>query len=682
MMFRSLGFLSRKSGPLVGIVAILLIQNLAIFYNHYFRGYAFPWDFLGSYHALPYYWIEAAKLGVDTAWIPFQGMGYPLYLNLQSGAFYPPFWLLVILGKTYSVETAVLMQGLHVWFGAVGAVICARLLGLKWKESLLVGVFYQAFGAFYSNASHPDIVRTYALLPWLCAPVFSRWHEQSMLQCLGIMSLPLWTYCLWTGGYPGGAVAMMFVLGTTLLLRILLERDNRNTGLLVLLALAAGCLLAGISLLPGILSASEVARASQAGGGLVYDYLSPGDVFALIYRVDNTFFGHDITMRSVFVGVPVVALLLLGAQNCRHWNRWVLFTVAISLAMASGILHKFIVGVFPPLGYSRFAFADYRGFIGLALILIAVQGGGAQDQNNRGAYLWGVALLAFVVFGNYLLKLNMPDNWRDVGFLMLVIAAVLVVLGYVRHKNNKWVIPLLIAVALLDWARVNGGQGYFNFSNANAWVEEATGKFVDTEKALAARLLKTDDCRPSRIDIPELNWIMRPWRGYYTGKYMMEDYSGPMKFVRQQQILASPSLRAFASRPWVAVDLLETGSFGDGLLMEAPLAPVSCIRYGTTRIEYRVDLPQPRFVVENELFWKGWSATVFSLDGRAIEILEPINVKGFRGWRLPAGNYTLVATFETPNRNWGRLVTAVGVFLWLGLGVLLWRRPTWKLNVK
>ena len=72
--------------------AILVAQNLLYFRLHYFAGYSIPWDFLGPYHAVPHYWIEAARLGVPVSWIPFQALGYPIYLNLQSGLFYPPYW--------------------------------------------------------------------------------------------------------------------------------------------------------------------------------------------------------------------------------------------------------------------------------------------------------------------------------------------------------------------------------------------------------------------------------------------------------------------------------------------------------------------------------------------------------------------------------------------------------------
>src|SRR4051812_1551587 len=116
-----------------GVAGVLLLQNLFIFWRHYFGGYGFPWDFIAGYHAVPYYWIEAARHGMSSAWIPFQGMGYPLYMNLQSSLFYPPLWLVAWANQGYSLAIAVELQAMHVGFGALGAAICARLMGLRWS---------------------------------------------------------------------------------------------------------------------------------------------------------------------------------------------------------------------------------------------------------------------------------------------------------------------------------------------------------------------------------------------------------------------------------------------------------------------------------------------------------------------------------------------------------------------
>ena len=72
---------------------VLAIQNLAIYWGHYFRGVGFPWDFSMSYYAMVGFWTAAVGQGVFPQWIPFQQMGYPFALQLQSGMNYLPLWL-------------------------------------------------------------------------------------------------------------------------------------------------------------------------------------------------------------------------------------------------------------------------------------------------------------------------------------------------------------------------------------------------------------------------------------------------------------------------------------------------------------------------------------------------------------------------------------------------------------
>ncbi len=92
-----------------------------------------------------------------------------------------------------------------------------------------------------------------------------------------------------------------------------------------------------------------------------------------------------------------------------------------------------------------------------------------------------------------------------------------------------------------------------------------------------------------------------------------------------------------------------------------------CRRYGTTRIEYDVDLERPTRVVENEVFWPGWTAQV---NGKKITAFDAHNM---RGWELPAGHYKMVATFESPHRAKAVLSGLFGLFLWLVLLILLIR---------
>jgi hypothetical protein len=237
------------------ILAAVGLQNLLYFSLHYTQGWMIPWDFIGPYYALPQYWIEAAHAGVSSNWIPFQGMGYPIHLNVQSGFHYLPLQWFAWVGWPYTLTSAVVLQGLHVAFGALGAAWCAHLLRMDWKLALLAALAYQGFGGFYGNASHPDIVRAYALLPWLMGPVVAPWTDSTRLR-VAVALVPLWTQMMWTGGYSGNAIATLALLGGVTAARTAFnvrQQPARWLGLALLAALGTGTLLAAPALLPAFM---------------------------------------------------------------------------------------------------------------------------------------------------------------------------------------------------------------------------------------------------------------------------------------------------------------------------------------------------------------------------------------------------------------------------------------------
>src|SRR5688572_20599664 len=79
------------------VFSILAIQNLVIFQNHYFRDYGFPWDFIQGYYGMVAFWTSVVSQGVFPSWMPFDSMGIPFNLMMQSGLHYPLFWVFPIL---------------------------------------------------------------------------------------------------------------------------------------------------------------------------------------------------------------------------------------------------------------------------------------------------------------------------------------------------------------------------------------------------------------------------------------------------------------------------------------------------------------------------------------------------------------------------------------------------------
>jgi hypothetical protein len=663
-----------------GILAVLLLQNWVYFAPHWFFGASFTGDFAKPYHATPHYLIQAAQSGVGIDWIPVTGMGYPTALNLQSGLFYPAFWPFVLFDSVYSIEAAIFLQCLTILFGALGCSLLCRVVGLSWSASLLGGVLFQSFGGFVTNSMHPDIIRAFALTPWIITP-FAAPKEtiKSSANRLALTLMPILIYTLWTGGYPGNTIALLFSISIVAGIRGLCTRNWKYVALL-LSAVVIGTLLAAPAILPGILLKSEVARASMTE--IPRDFGELRDMFALIYDTDSKFFRSDPTMKTLYIGVPALALLVFGRGICIARRTLWLWTFAIiGLAMAIGLLHPLWEKIARPLVYSRFPFSDYKLLMLIPLIVVAAS---AFDSLRGSWKTSALFLFCIIAVGNAVVPLYPTEGvaeWSSalpsfLRYLALVASALitLCVLWYCTRVNRKLALALICGVVIVDWARIHWNHnlmalsdGVEIFNSGNQF--EPQGVPFDNQTSRLEKMLDDPPIqRPARVDLSEKQYA---WRGYYSGEFMMRDWSGPMQFNTQQHILASPDLTDFAQQPWTAIWLNPEAKLSWRQLKSCDVEP---LKYGTDRIEYRLRATSPGTYVVNEIYFPGWVAVATDLDTGDILKLFPSNVDGFRGYEIPAGNYEIVESFDTPNRVESLVMAALGVCCYIGFVPLVVRR--------
>lgn len=680
----------RRWAPVVlGALLLLCAQNWLMLGPLYLGQAYVPFDFVATYHAVPFFWIEAVRSGVSPAWVPFQAMGYPLYMNAQSGYFYPGFWLFVLLDHSYGYAAAFAFQGLHILLGAVGAGATIRLAGARWSTAVLAAVAYQAFGGFYGNASHPDIARAHALVPWILMPIVARWTWRPALKA-AVLALPFWMYCMWTGAYAGVALAVGAAGGLLTVVRTAVAPPGeRKVGLSILLAFCAGTAVAAVFLLPVALDRSEVAR-TVGGHGMSVDYLQLSDLLGLAVRADQTtWFKHDITMRSSSLALPILLLAFLRLC-CRDVAKsWLgLLLLAFALAMSTGLLLEPLGKLVPPLAYSRFPISDYRSMVALGLLLLAAQAWECLPDESA-ARRWAAfavaavactAMVALACWGVYpfawqwergapiALVVAVAEALLLVTWLLLTPALASPVVGAARPQPRTLVWTALVLMVMLDWFRVHAETGYLFGPPATAVAQQQLGAALpDARERLQQRLLNPPRCRPARELIPLSAYVKTPWRGYYTGDYLSHDYAGPMQFARNRQVLADDSLLAFGLLPWRAVEIGQELPAPEDLAQAAPIKGVDCMRYGTDEVRLQVDLERPARIVENELFWPGWTAQA----GQAS--LQAFSVQGFRGWELPAGHYELVARFTPPHQRAAMLAAAGGLLAWVLLSIIVCR---------
>jgi hypothetical protein len=184
--------------------------------------------------------------------------------------------------------------------------------------------------------------------------------------------------------------------------------------------------------------------------------------------------------------------------------------------------------------------------------------------------------------------------------------------------------------------------------------------------------------RPARMDGDG------PYRasGYLQGDFLMGDFGASGGLRARDALAKDASSLAFMRRPWTPI-VVEPPPQADAEaarvevpeLSEKARAAGSDPRviqesFGIDGARYRIATERPLLLVENEIFFPGWSS---DRAGRAVRVNGLL-----RGWLLPAGTYSLKTRFRLERLGLFAAVSAVGVVAWILW--LLWiagatRRP-------
>ncbi len=99
-------------------------------------------------------------------WTPFLNGGQPILSNPNYAAFYPPTWLLLLVGPSLSLNLGIV---LHAGLGCAGAIFLARRLGCSPMVGALAAVAWAGSGVVISNASTYTFFSALAWWPWILA---------------------------------------------------------------------------------------------------------------------------------------------------------------------------------------------------------------------------------------------------------------------------------------------------------------------------------------------------------------------------------------------------------------------------------------------------------------------------------------------------------------------------------
>lgn len=347
-------------------MTLLVAQQVLLFGGYWSGALTPPWDFYGSYTAEAFAWWADGSFFDPPAWMPYQWGGYAAAASVQNSAWYLPVGATVVVGGP-TVRVAAVLSALHVAGGALGAYVLVRRWVGPGAPAVFALVAYGFATPFFANASHVDIGRAAAWLPWVALIASPRWpwHRRWSVQ---VAALLLWQFAV--SSYPGVVV----MAGYALLVAVIgWQASTRpRTGAFLVPLAVAGLAAVGLSLVKYLPTALvRGLEGAPAASVPTFDKAILATVF-LPHDVD--FLPMDVTMRSFFVVAPVLVLVAFAPV------RWAATRAALALVVVPVVLGIprwpwwDQVAALPGLGISRFRMMDARTVLVLGLVVLAAAG--------------------------------------------------------------------------------------------------------------------------------------------------------------------------------------------------------------------------------------------------------------------------------------------------------------------
>jgi hypothetical protein len=600
------------------LIALLALQNIIIFWQHYFNNAGFPWDFDGTEYAWPAFWTTSVSMGVFPQWIPYQSMGYPLALQDQAAFYYPIFWIFAILHIPYTLNEAVIVETLHVLFGSIGMFLLLNSIFKSSRYAFIGAVAFQFFGGFYAISQTMGIVRAFALAPWAFYVFKLNTEDPKITRPL--LFIPIVIYFLATGAYPGNFISALFVMLVFLSLQIVdsylkhtARRRLLNIGGAMIGLLILGISLSAVNLGPIDQDRNELTRFHNYWTdpqNRIHTSLEIRDFPGLAIPDErgtiDPINGHDYEQRqlSMFITIPILIFASFISVSEIKRN-WVFIAVLIlSILMVFGQQSPFwqvvTSGIFA-LKVSRFPSTDYQVFIAIPIVILGIAGLRRIIQRTlswkeflaRAAFVIGwFSLILFSLYSNNEFfahtrdGLNVQHEPSQVFVTLVVIISVLVLAGTLlfimyrlffimcrfpvtaeslsSNKSNTLTrssLAIIFIFILVD--------GLFVISDSRTWSEKPLGKpyiifHVPLEKngklitySIFKNIPKERPARTYFLSDPvrDINCSNFCWMGYLNGSYMMKDYTNAI-LVARSVVESNNAYRQYMLMKWTPV-LLE-----------------------------------------------------------------------------------------------------------------------------
>jgi len=707
----------KNSHFIIFALITLVLQNIAIFFNHYFNRFGFRWDFDKSYFVTTAFWTTAVDLGISPQWIQFQSMGYPLFMKASTAFHYPMYWIFPLFSIQYTLQAAVIFQIIHILFGSIGMFFFLHHLFKSPKYAIIGAIAFQFFGGFFANSPNVDIVRGFSFLPWLFFVLTLNVDKPAISK--KTLFIPIVIFLIATSAYPGIFIATIFIMTLFVVLQTLnafskgvgkiksLKIGGSLFGLLLL-----GIVLSTVHLGPFINFGEEVTRFTDRSELLYSNFIIeqfPG------FFMSSTPIPGEPTMNSTFLTLPILILasFITWTYIKKYWIFFVIFVIGILMAIGNQTpFWTLITSLIPNLDLSRFVISDYRIFIAIPLMVFAISALKSiiERQITLKSFIFRIPfILSWFSLGIILLQKNIGGAFivdfeglnQQINFAILILTITIFILAIYLIKLKGF--PLknkqieISTIILIIFTSIIVVDGFRVISDMYTWHKEPFDQRyvqggVPLEKngnlATYSIFENIPETRPERQITKHLSVFS--WKGVLTGDYMMQD-SGKHVALKSRTIVESNDIYTnYMLMKWTPIFLDPSVSTENNQIILddkifSGIIPnnenlVVQTRYGINEITYSVSLEEPRLMVENESYFPGWTATLIYPDKEVkLEAIEVNDV--FRAWTLPAGDYEMKANFQFPNLVTYQVISLSAFIIWIiVLAVYVQRMRTLKVE--
>lgn len=659
------------------LIAILVVLQLSVFWGN-LSGVTIPnWDFMGSYNTVAFIWWTDGTFFSPVEWIPNSLGGFPAALSLQVSGWYLPVGLMAAFGP-FTLHASAALAAFHVGFGFVGTFALVRSFRVTFFSSTLAAVAGFFAVGYFSNASHVDIARGYAWVPWVLLVLSPKWPWRKW------WGVAMAAFLLWqaaTGSYPGMVISMVYVgIVWVVTYQLITKVPLKRFVLPLALSGVIAAMLCVPRLLPYFMLGSDTASAADFGDSSSFDASLFGTV---LFGYGQPGFPNDLSMNSYFLPATILALMFFASIRDR------LTKMAFSIGVPAAVLGLAVLPWFqavqslPGLSLSRFTASDFKPFLLLAAVMLAASG--LQQLLRRNGYsqrsFWVRALLVgLFAVALALVRKEGPFarlDWLP-GFSILLCSIGLILLIRLLKSGE---IRRVLGGILIALTGVSGAV--WAYTTPMPWSQPrvateiaAYGATVDvliSDRAESVNLSQ----RPPRLsltDVPTPKVVGDAYwhRAHYlgvdaVGGYMNAKGSKTLELINVNLASAESGedFAAFMAGPGLVYAGEATAKAGADCAREARCGPVSVtpIEYSAGDLTYGITLDSPEILTLNEAYYDGWTAEACNSEDGCVSLEPHRSALGLVELNGPAGQFELRVHYETPGRTTSNVVFGLACLL-------------------